>query len=274
MAFRDSSVVDGRFSASGDEAGTAPGDRKFRPDVEGLRAVAVVLVVLFHAGVPGLTGGYVGVDVFFVLSGFVITGLLLREQQGSGRTSLISFYGRRSRRILPAATLVIIATVLASYHWLGFLIGNSTADVGRTASLFYANFHFIAVGTDYLSAQAPPSALGNYWSLSVEEQFYLVYPALLLATALVWTRCDLRLKLAALLTVGVGISLFWSIHQTAANPTAAYFSPFTHGWELALGGLVALGRPLFVRLPRAVAIGMTWIGLAGILAAAFEFTST
>ena len=127
-------------SQPGDEAGTAPGDRRFRPDVQGLRAIAVVLVVLFHTGVPRLTGGFVGVDVFFVISGFVITGLLLREHAASGRNYLLAFYGRRSRRILPAATLVIIVTVAASYHWLGFLVGNETARTGISAALFFANF--------------------------------------------------------------------------------------------------------------------------------------
>ena len=107
-----------RLQPSGDEAGTAPGDRRFRPDVQGLRAVAVALVVLFHAHVPGLGGGYVGVDVFFVISGFVITGVLLREHASTGSTSILHFYGRRVRRILPAATLVIIAAVIASYAFL------------------------------------------------------------------------------------------------------------------------------------------------------------
>jgi peptidoglycan/LPS O-acetylase OafA/YrhL len=266
--------VTARFLASGDEAGTAPGDRKFRPDVEGLRAVAVVLVVLYHAGVPKVTGGYVGVDVFFVLSGFVITGLLLRERVSSGRTKLLAFYGRRCRRILPAATLVIIVTVLAAYHWLGFLTGNSTAQTARTASLFYANFHFISVGTNYLASQAPPSALQNYWSLSVEEQFYVVYPTLFIVAALVWSQVSLRLKLTVLLVISIAASLIWSIHQTATNGTAAYFSPFTHAWELALGGLVAVGSFQLAKLPRSVAIAMSWIGLAGIFVAAFEFTST
>ncbi|HZM57542.1 MAG TPA: acyltransferase, partial [Acidimicrobiales bacterium] len=119
MALQGALTVDERLLASGDEAGTAPGDRKFRPDVEGLRAVAVGLVVLFHAGIPHLTGGYVGVDVFFVISGFVITGLLLRERSGTGRTSILDFYARRVRRILPAATLVIVATVAAAYVVLG-----------------------------------------------------------------------------------------------------------------------------------------------------------
>jgi peptidoglycan/LPS O-acetylase OafA/YrhL len=263
-----------RFLASGDEAGTAPGDRKFRPDVEGLRAVAVLLVVLYHAGVPKVTGGYIGVDVFFVLSGFVITGLLLRERSDTNKTSLLAFYGRRCRRILPAATLVVIITVLASYHWLGFLVGNSTAEVGRTASLFYANFHFISVGTNYLSAQAPPSALQNYWSLSVEEQFYVIYPTLFIFAAMALSHVSLRLKLTALLVASIAASFIWSIHQTSTDQTAAYFSPFTHAWELALGGLVAVGSLQLAKLPRGAAIAMTWAGLAGILIAAFEFTNT
>ncbi len=262
-----------RFLESGDEAGTAPGDRKFRPDVEGLRAVAILLVVLFHAGVPRITGGFVGVDVFFVLSGFVITGLLLREHAASGKTRLLAFYGRRSRRILPAATLVIMLTILASYRWLGYLIGNDTARVGRTASLFYANFHFISTGTDYLSSQAPPSALQNYWSLSVEEQFYLLYPTLFILAALSWKRVGIRPKLTILLVFSVMASFAWSIHQTSANSVAAFFSPFTRAWELALGALVAVASLQLAKLPRTLAAVMTWAGLGGILVAAFTYSS-
>jgi len=265
---------EGRFLDTGDEAGTAPGDRKFRPDVEGLRAVAVLLVVLYHAGIPWLTGGFVGVDVFFVLSGFVITGLLLRERATSGTTKLLNFYGRRSRRILPAATLVIMLTVLAAYHWLGFLTGDDTVVVGRTASLFYANFHFISTGTNYLGSQAPPSALQNFWSLSVEEQFYVLYPTLFIVTALAWSRVNLRLKLTIVLTVSIVASFIWSIVQTSSNGTAAYFSPFTRAWELALGGLVAVASLQLAKLPRSVALAMTWIGLGGILLAGFAYSAT
>lgn len=265
---------DGRLLASGNESGTAPGDRTFRPDVQGLRALAIALVVLFHAGVPGITGGFVGVDVFFVVSGFVITGLLLRERGATGRNSVLAFYGRRARRILPAATLVIILSVLATYHWLGFLTGNNTATDGRYASLFVVNFHFISEGTNYLASQLPPSPLQNYWSLSVEEQFYVVYPALFIGVAAVaWRRVSLAKRLAAVLTCGIVASFAWSIVQTSSNPTAAFFSPFTRAWELALGGLVAVGSSWFRRIPGRVAAAATWLGLAGILTSAFLYSA-
>ena len=183
MVIGEKAATDQRLRLLGDEAGTAPEDRNFRPDVQGLRAVAVVLVVLFHAHVPGLTGGYVGVDVFFVISGFVITGVLLRERASTGSTSILSFYGRRVRRIIPAATLVIIAAVVTSYALLGALSGNQTAGDARWASVFLINIHFASVGTNYLSSQLPPSVLQNYWSLAVEEQFYLVYPTIFLVVA-------------------------------------------------------------------------------------------
>ncbi len=263
-----------RLLPSGDEAGTAPGDRKFRPDVEGLRAIAILMVVLFHSAVPGLSGGFVGVDVFFVLSGFVITGLLLREYAVSSRTSLIGFYGRRCRRILPAATLVLVLTVLASYRWLGFLVGNSTAGDARAASLFIANFHFISTGTNYLDAQAPPSALQNYWSLSVEEQFYLVYPTLFILGCTLYRTADVRRKLVALLVAVVVASFVWSLHETPDNGVVAFFSPFTRAWELGAGALVAVLSVELARLPRRLASVMTWAGLAGIGLAALAYNST
>jgi len=263
-----------RFLASGDEAGTAPGDRKFRPDVEGLRALAILLVVLFHAGVSRLSGGFVGVDVFFVISGFVITGLLLREHSTSEKIRLLPFYGRRSRRILPAATLVIVLTILASYHWLGFLTGGDTARVGRTAALFYANFHFIAAGTNYLASQLPPSALQNFWSLSVEEQFYVVYPTLFILTSLCWKSASLRLRLTVVLSACIVASFAWSVHQTSANSVAAFFSPFTRAWELALGALVAVATVQLAKVPPKVAVIMTWSGLVGICVSALTYTTS
>jgi peptidoglycan/LPS O-acetylase OafA/YrhL len=263
-----------RLQLSGDEAGTAPGDRKFRPDVQGLRAVAVVLVVLFHAHVPGLTGGYVGVDVFFVISGFVITGVLLRERTSTGSTSILNFYGRRVRRIIPAATLVIIAAVIASYVFLGPLSGNETASDARWASVFLINIHFASTGTNYLSSQLPPSVLQNYWSLAVEEQFYLVYPTVFLFVAGLSRAHVLRRRLGMVLSLAVVVSFVASVVQTHTDPTAAYFSPLPRIWELALGGLVAVGTTSLRRLPPRIAALLSWIGLGAILLSAFAFSST
>jgi peptidoglycan/LPS O-acetylase OafA/YrhL len=274
MARSETAAPEQRLQPSGDEAGTAPGDRRFRPDVQGLRAVAVALVVLFHAHVPGLTGGYVGVDVFFVISGFVITGLLLRERASTGSTSILGFYGRRIRRIIPAATLVIIAAVVASYVALGPLNGNQTAGDARWASVFLINIHFASTGTNYLSASLPPSVLQNYWSLAVEEQFYLVYPALFLAVAAFSRGQSLRRRVGFVLGIAVVVSFVASVLQTHSNPTAAYFSPLPRVWELALGGLVALGTVSLQRVPARVAAASSWIGLGAILLAAFAFTST
>jgi peptidoglycan/LPS O-acetylase OafA/YrhL len=255
----------------GDEAGTAPGDRTFRPDVEGLRAVAIAVVVLYHAGFPGLGGGYVGVDVFFVISGFVITGLLLRERAATGHTSILGFYARRCRRILPAATLVLLVTVAATYLVLGSVSGNSTADAARWAAVFLSNFHFTSLGANYFTAQGLPSPLQNYWSLSVEEQFYIVFPTFFLVVMRARGGALPRQRLAVALGAIIGASYVLSIVLTRTHPNAAYFSPFTRAWELALGALVAVGTTWLKRVPRDVAAVMTWGGLAAIAGSVLAF---
>ncbi len=235
--------------------------------------MAVLLVVLFHSGVRGFGGGYVGVDVFFVISGFVITMVLLRERESTGSTSILRFYARRVRRIIPAATFVIIAVVLATYHFLGTASGAEVADDGRWAAVFLANFHFAAAGTNYLASQRPPSPLQNYWSLGVEEQFYLVYPALFLLITAKARHISSRGRLALVLGIVVVSSFSFSVLETSVNPTAAYFSPLARAWELALGGLVAVFAGALRRLPSAVATCMSWLGLGVVLASAFVFSS-
>jgi peptidoglycan/LPS O-acetylase OafA/YrhL len=262
-----------RLTPSGDEAGTAPGDRAFRPDVQGLRAVAILLVVLYHAGVPGITGGFVGVDVFFVISGFVITGVLLRQREATGRTSVVQFYGRRARRIIPAASLVIVVTVIAAYYFLGPLTGQETAVDGKWAALFLANFHFAASSTNYLASQQPPSALQNYWSLAVEEQFYVIYPTLFLVTAHVARRMSLRARLTVVLVVVIAASYAYSIILTPTNAPLAFFSPFTRAWELALGGLIAVSSPSLQRLPQWASATSSWVGIVAIVLASLTLTS-
>ena len=255
------------------QAGTAPGDRSFRPDVQGLRAVAILLVVLYHAGIPGISGGYVGVDVFFVISGFVITGVLLRERQANGRTSLRNFYGRRARRIIPAATVVIIVTVVAAFHYLGPLTGHDTAVDGQWAALFLANFHFAASQTNYLASQQPPSALQNYWSLAVEEQFYIIYPTIFLVTARLVRGLSLRRRLAIVLLAVIVASYAFSIVFTSTNAPSAFFSPLTRAWELALGGLIAVASQSLRRLPQSLAALISWLGLGAIIVASTTLTS-
>jgi peptidoglycan/LPS O-acetylase OafA/YrhL len=259
---------------AGLDAGTAPEDRSFRPDVQGLRAVAVLVVVLFHVHLAGFGGGFVGVDVFFVISGFVITGLLLRERSSKGSTSILSFYARRARRIIPAATLVIVISVVASYVILGSLTGNGTAGDARWASVFLVNVHFAHVGTNYLAALGPPSVLQNFWSLAVEEQFYLVYPAIVLVIGAFSTRLSFRRRLALVLIAAVIASLIYSIVETPAHPATTYFSVVPRVWELALGGLVAVATTELQRLSAPIAAALSWLGLAMVLTAGAAFTAS
>ena len=155
----------------------------FRPDIEGLRAVAVLAVVLFHADVPGVGGGFVGVDVFFVISGFLITGLLWREVSTTGTVRLRRFYGARARRLLPASATVGVVTVIGSAVLLPPLQARSVIGDGIASALYVGNYRFVLQGVDYFAAAMPPSPFQHYWSLGVEEQFYLVWPALIIGTA-------------------------------------------------------------------------------------------
>lgn len=152
--------------------------REFRPDIQAMRALAVLLVVFWHAGIVGFHGGFLGVDVFFVVSGFVITNVLIDERAERGRASLLGFYARRIRRILPAATVVLIATIFFTYHYLSFITGSMNAEDAKYVAGFIGNFHFSAIQQGYFTSDNPHSTLLQYWSLAVEEQFYLVWPLL------------------------------------------------------------------------------------------------
>jgi len=249
-------------------------NRKFRPDIEGLRAVAVIMVMLDHAGLAILNGGYIGVDVFFVLSGFLITGLLLKEVRDSGTISLGTFYARRARRLLPAATLVLLVTVVGSYQVFGENRANRIAEDAQWSALFASNFRFIQQGTDYLGAQQPPSPLQHYWSLAVEEQFYVVWPLVIMALAAVAKGLSMRLKLGVALGLLIAGSFAYSIHLTRIDATTAYFSPFPRASELAMGALLAVAVPLLSRIPRAAGVVMSWSGVAIIVATGFLYDPT
>ncbi len=155
----------------------------FRADLEGLRGVAVLLVLLYHARAPLVRGGYIGVDVFFVLSGFLITGIIVRELMGTGRLSLSGFYARRARRLLPAAALVLVVTMIASVIVLPPLRVPAVAGDTISAALYVSNIRFAVQATDYLGSELAPSPVLHFWSLSVEEQFYIFWPTLLAVVA-------------------------------------------------------------------------------------------
>ena len=244
----------------------------FRPDIQGLRAIAVLLVALCHAGVPFLAGGYVGVDVFFVISGFLITGWLLRRFASSGRVPFTQFYAARARRILAASTLTLVVTVIAAWHYLNYIRAVSVFHDAIWATLFAANVHFAEVGTNYFAQDNPPSPLQNFWTLAVEEQFYIVWPALL-ALALFAAR-GRRMLLIIPVSAVVLASLGFCIHDTRVNPVGAYFSTFARGWEFGLGALIAIGAAELSRIPGGIRACMSWVGLAGIVLAGVLFTST
>lgn len=247
---------------------------EFRPDIQAIRALAVSLVVLYHADIPGVHGGFLGVDVFFVVSGFVITNVLLRESATKRRTSIPGFYARRVRRILPTATLVLIATVFATYHWLSFIAGAANADDAKYVAVFAGNFRFASTGTQYFSANLPPSTLQQYWSLAVEEQFYLVWPVLFLALIRPSRFFTPVVRLMSTLFVVVGLSLTWCIVETHNNEVWAFFSPLTHAWELAFGALLAVVSPnLRARAPR-LGLAIASLGAVLVLTCAWFYTSS
>jgi len=232
----------------------------FRPDLEGLRAIAVSLVLLYHAAVPGFGGGYVGVDVFFVLSGFLITGLLLRELRATGTISLPSFYARRLRRLLPAVALLILVTVVASILVLSPLRAGDVAADGVAASLYASNLRFAFQATDYLQSELAPSPLLHLWSLGVEEQFYLFWPALLLIVTRAGSHRVRRVGIVAAAVVVASFAL--SLWLTTASAPWAFFSLPSRAWELGIGALLAIGAARLARLPRAAAAGAGWLGLS------------
>jgi peptidoglycan/LPS O-acetylase OafA/YrhL len=244
-----------------------------RMDVQGLRALAVGLVVLDHAGVPWLGGGFVGVDVFFVISGFLISSLLLHEATTTGRVRIGHFYARRARRILPAATLVLVATsAFAAVQLPVTRVQEIVQDV-RWATFFAANIHFSRLGTDYFQQDRADSPVQHFWSLAVEEQFYLFWPVLLLLVCLLVRHRQLR-AVTALVACAWVASLTWSIVLTPASPTEAYFSSATRVWELATGALLALAAPVLGQLTRGFRRVLATGGLAAIAVAAFSYDAS
>ncbi len=232
----------------------------FRPDVEGLRALAIILVVVSHTGFPFLRSGFIGVDVFFVLSGYLITSLLVHEIKSTGRLNLVRFYARRARRLLPAAMLLVLvvcaseAVVVSPY--MQFKVLKAAA-----ATIFYSsNLYFSHLGLQYFEQESANSPLLHTWSLAVEEQFYLVWPILLLALSRVFKR---RITAILALTTIAAVSFAWCVWLTTIDPVPAFFLPTSRVWEFCAGGLIAyLPAASLVRHKRI----FSWLGAIGFLA--------
>jgi peptidoglycan/LPS O-acetylase OafA/YrhL len=243
-----------------------------RADIQGLRMLAVVAVILDHL-LHWPSGGFVGVDVFFVISGFLITGILIKRHEETGKISFVWFYRRRIKRIIPAATITLAITVAAGYGVFNQARATQTFWDGVWAFLFSANWHFAAAGTDYFQASGPVSPLQHFWSLSVEEQFYFVWPAVMLGVlALAALRKgDLRRRtvtgiVMALIVIGTFV---WAMYESVTSPTVAYFSTFTRAWELGFGALIAIVTPWWSKIANGLRPVLGWIGFLGILVSYF-----
>jgi peptidoglycan/LPS O-acetylase OafA/YrhL len=210
---------------------------EFRNDLQGLRAIAVLFVLLFHAGVPGLQGGFIGVDVFFVLSGFLITGNLLRESIKTGTISLQNFYAKRIRRLLPASLLVLFATLVGGYYFLPpVLIPDLSRDISA-AVLYISNLSFAHQATDYFAANATPSPVLHFWSLGVEEQFYIFWPIFILLLVKIKIRPRISIRFFSI--IAFVASLTYANWLLPRSQPWAFFSLPTRSWELALGAILA-----------------------------------
>ena len=244
----------------------------FRPDIQGLRAIAVGLVLVFHIWPDWLPGGYVGVDVFFVISGYLITSLLWRELERSGTISLRGFYARRVRRLLPAASVVLLAVALATLLWAPQFKWREIAYDIAASALYVQNWRLSSNAVDYLAAEEAIGPLKHFWSLAIEEQYYIVWPlSLLIGVALLSGRRTMgrRSALTVLaLLVGTG-SLGFSVQLTADEPAIAYFATHARIWELAMGSALALSPGRWG--PRWARAGAGWTGLAMMLAAGLLF---
>lgn len=237
--------------------------------------MAIGGVLLAHAELSFAEGGFVGVDVFYVISGFLITRLLVAELERTGTISMVGFYARRARRLLPVATLVLVTVLIVSLFILSPVRRDLLAGDAVASSLYVVNWRFVAQSADYFGASTDVSPLQHYWSLAIEEQFYLVWPALLLLASLWWLRrrgTISRPAIAAILAAIAVTSFTYSVVATADSPEQAFFSTFTRAWELALGGLLALVA--IPRLPRPVASALGLAGLGAIVASTLILTET
>ena len=244
----------------------------YRPDIDGLRAIAILTVVGSHVGLPWWSGGYVGVDVFFVISGFLITSLLVTEAVQYRRIHLWAFYARRVRRLLPAFLTVLLGTLLLGAIYLVSLDGEQQglAKSAIAAVLLNANHYFWHATGGYFDRPAELQPLLHIWSLSVEEQYYLIWPVALIGLLYWQPRFDYRRKVAAALFFVAFVSFLFSVWCLSRTQSAAFYLMPARAWELAIGAIAAL-IPLQAQSSRSAIVGIA-LGYGGLAAIAFAVT--
>ena len=247
-----------------------------RVEIQALRAIAVLAVVVYHLWPSALPGGFVGVDVFFAISGLLITTQLLREIERRGTVSMPRFWAKRARRLLPAALVTLVACALATALLVPTIYWQQYFGEIAASTAYFENWRLAGSAVDYLRAEDSPSPVQHFWSLSVEEQFYLVWPGLIvLATLGVRSRRPQlqRRAIAIVLSVVTALSLAYSIHATSTDPAAAFFVTPTRAWEFGAGGLLALLPLAGMRSARARS-ALSWLGLAAIMFAVVTYSAT
>lgn len=246
--------------------------RTFRVDVQGLRAVAVTAVLVYHLWPNRLPGGFIGVDVFFVVSGYLITGHLVRELRRSGRIRLTPFWARRAKRLLPAASLVLLVSTVATLVWVPLSLRAQFLWEHLAASLNVENWLLAWNSVDYLAARNTVSPVQHFWTLSVEEQFYVLVPLLILAAVHIARsrRIPPTRVLFIIFAIIVLGGLAYSVALTLTSPSVAYFSTATRAWEFAAGALLSFGAFSPGRITRSVLAfaGVALLGAALLLLSA------
>ncbi len=239
----------------------------YRPGLDGLRALAVAAVFLYHARIDWLPGGFLGVDLFFVLSGYLITSLLLVEWEARNSIDLVRFWLRRARRLLPALVVVVLASLVLASIFARQDLGHTRSDV-LGSLLYYANWHQIVANRSYFVLMGNPSLLQHTWSLAVEEQFYIVWPLLLVPGIVLVGRK--RLPMLVIAGIAASAALMWILYTPNSDPSRVYYGTDTRAFLLLMGILVALAWPWLMRLHRAVPL-LELLGIAALVGAVLLF---
>ncbi|SRR6266550_541584 len=246
------------------------GTLAFRSDIEGLRGIAVLMVVAFHCGIPGFSGGFVGVDIFFALSGYLITGLLVAEIQKTSRLRLIQFYARRARRLLPACALTLLVTLVVGAVVLAPRELTFASRAARATAVYMSNIFFAGNEVDYFSLRAETNPLVHTWSLGVEEQFYLFWPLLIVLSLQFWRSRKALVVVLSTLTV---VSLAAGVWFTSYRGTFAFYLLPARAWEFGMGGIAALFPCSPLKLPSRCWLALGWLGILAILASGYFISS-